>query len=563
MRILGISAFHRDAAAALLVDGELVAAVQEERFTKKAHDPAFPKRSIRYCLDQAGILARDLDRVVFYEKPLRKFERLLAQEIRAFPRSARIFAGTMFVWLGDRLWLKTHIAEDIGVDRERILFTEHQQAHAAHAFYGSPFDEAAVLCVDDVGEWATTLLACGMGTQLSTLAELRLPHSLGLFASAITQFLGFEPGAQETVVETLSAYGEPRFADALAALVRAGEGGTFCIDEAPFRFAFDADVLFGKELTAILGEHRIPGAPLRMSPEDSRDADVAASLQQVLEERTLALATELAGRVESRNLCFGGALASNARLCARLVADSPFDALHVLAEPGKSGAALGAALYVHHQLNGAERSRAPLPVFVGEAPDEEPEEGARVFPSSEAAQDELCTRLLGGGICAWMRGGMEFAARALGHRSILMDPRVDGARGKLLGAVQRSEGYLPCSVAVPAERAAEWFELPAGCDALAARGLLSMQAKEGVSSLAPSALEPDGRVRLLCVDASNDPEFHRLLTRFGETAGAPLLLHDDFALRGSPIVRSEIDAVEAFERSALDALFVEDRVYER
>jgi carbamoyltransferase len=564
MRILGISAFQRDAAAALLVDGEIVTAAQEERFTKKAHDPAFPKRAIRYCLDEAGILGRDLDHVVFYEKPLRKFERLLAQELRAFPRSAKIFAGTMFVWLGDRLWLKSSIAEDVGVDSDRILFTEHASAHAAHAFYSSPFDEAGVLCVDDVGEWATTLLASGSGAKLETLAELRLPHSLGLFASAITQFLGFEPGTQESSVEALVPYGKPRFAEALAALIPARPGGAFEVDETPFRFAFDSDVLFGKDLAGVLGEHRTPGATLRMSADDSRDADVAASLQQVMEQRVLALATELAGRVDSRNLCFAGLLAGNARLCARLAAEGPFDALHVAAEPGKAGAAIGAALYAHHQLGGAARSGVTgrSAVFVGEALGE-PEEGARAFESSAAAQADLCQRLIKEETCAWVRGRMEFARQALGHRSILADPRPEGARGKLLGAVQRSEAHLPCSLAVPAESAADWFELPAGCETLTARALLSVQAKQSAAQHAGSALEPDGRVRILCVDAAEDPEFHALLVRFGESSGAPLLLHADYALRGSPLVRSEVDALEAFERSALDALYVEDHVYTR
>ena len=320
MRILGISAFHRDAAAALLVDGRPVAAVAEATFTRKPFDSAFPSRAIRFCLDHAGIEGRDLDRVVFYEKPLRKFERLLAVQVQAFPRSSRSFAHGVSSWLSDRLWIKSRIARELNVDLVKVVFTEQQVALAANAFYTSPFSSAALLTVDDVGEWATASVGVGRDDGLSVLGEVMFPHSLGLFACAVTQFLGFVPGEEEHKVEALSAYGEPSYAGVLRGLV-VGEGGYFEIDQGPFRFAFDSDCLYRDSLCDLLGPARFSGDPLCIEGTDTRHADIAASLQLVLEERVLALGLRAHELTPSPNLCFAGVLATNRRLNARLLED--------------------------------------------------------------------------------------------------------------------------------------------------------------------------------------------------------------------------------------------------
>jgi len=257
MRIVGLSAFHRDAAAVLLVDGVPVAAEREEWFTRQARDSGFPRRAARACLAAGGLDARAIDRVVFYEKPLLKFERVLWSQLAAFPRSARSFAETMFVWLGDRVWLKNRIASELEIPAQKVSFCEHQRSHAAAAFLPSPFEEAAILCADDFGEWATTSLAVGRGSQIELLAEQHFPHSLGLVASALAQFLGFEPGLDESKLEALAALGSPRFAREFDELVRAGEGGAFEVDMRRFRFLFDGTRLCDESLVELLGAARL------------------------------------------------------------------------------------------------------------------------------------------------------------------------------------------------------------------------------------------------------------------------------------------------------------------
>ena len=562
MWILGLSAFHRNSAAALLQDGRPVAAAREEHFSKKRLDSTFPTRAARFCLQRAGLQGRDLDRLVFYEKPLRKFERLVASQLRAFPRSSRPFSKAMFLWLGDRLWLKNRLAEEIGVELGKVRFTEHHIAHAASAFFPSGFDEAAVLTVDDGGEWATTTLGHGRGNELEIVDELHHPHSLGLFASAVTQFLGFEPGADEDKLEALATWGEPRFERELAGLIAAHSDGSFTVDQQPFRFAFDPEQLFGAGLEALLGEPRHPGGALRYKDMDTRDADVAASLQKVLEERVLALVRRLHERVETANLCLAGSLARNRALNARLVAEGPFEHLYIPAAPGGAGAALGAALYVHH-VEGGERHPDPFGTALGESIDERAVDGARILGSNGAALDALAERLTAGECVAWAHGAVDFSPLSLGNRSVLCDARGQDARDRLMRAVQLSEDYLACRLAVVAERASEYFELPEGARRPLRLAQLSTPARAALSAHAPSAIGRDGRAWPQLVDAEAQPEFHRLLARVGEKTGAPLLLHHTFHLRGSPMVRSEADAVEAFARSSLDALVSGQRLYDR
>jgi len=563
MRILGISCFHRDAAAALVVDGRPVAAYQEERFTRKRLDPAFPQRAVRACLGHAGLTSADLDRVVFYEKPLRKFERLLVTQLAAFPRSARSFSRSMFLWLGDRLWMKNRLSDELGVDAGRIAFTEHQRAHAAAAFFGSPFDAAAVLTVDDFGEWATTALARGSGRELEVLSEVHFPHSLGLFASAISQFLGFEPGSDEHEVEALAAHGTPRFEQVLGDLVQTGEGGSFTVRQDVFRFAHDTERLFGPELEELLGPPRRPGAELRHAGDDARHADVAASLQAVLERTVLELARELHRRAPSERLCFAGQLARNRRLCARLLADGPFDELYVPTACDEAGAALGAALGLAFELDETAVRAGDALGRLGRDDDllAEPEEGARAV---DDPADEVARRLADGARVAWVRGGLELGRESLGGRLLLGLAAGASARTDFLAAVQRGEPHRAVRLAVTAEAAGELADLPArACEELLARAQLDVPATARLRELAPSAVQPDGRVWLQLVRASDDADLHRVLEAVGERSGAPALLLAGFHLRGSPVVRTEAEAVDAFRRSALDALVVGERLYVR
>lgn len=562
MRVLGISAFHRDAAAALVVDGKVVAAVQEDRYTKRLQDESFPIRAIRACLSQGDIQVRDLDKIVFYEKPLRKFERELASLITSFPKSSKAFSTGMFLWLGDRLWLKNRIVDELELpNAKKVCFTEHQLAHAASAFYSSPFDEAAVLTVDDAGEWATTSLCKGSGSELRMLTEIRFPHSLGMLLSAFSQYLGFEPGTQDHLVENLATFGTPKYVDKINQLVQSGENGTFTVSQDHFRFRYDHQQLFSPALEELLGTARTSGGALRFREDDTYDADLAASFQQVMEERTLALVQRLHELVPSKGLCFAGHLAQNRALCARILRDGPYEELYVPPAPLDAGAALGAALYVTHAVEGVKERDALGHAFLGMHVENRPEDGVIELGGLEQTEVEMVTRLAAGERMGWIRGAHEFGAHSHGHRSILADPSKEDSRKRLLGAVQHLEAYVPCGLAVPAECAAEYFELPEGAEYPLGFGQLAVQAKDKLREVAPSMIQPDGSAWPLLIHKDRDPEFHSLLHAFAAKAGVPMLAHSAFALRGSPIARIESDAVAAFLRTDLDCLIVEDRMY--
>lgn len=563
MRILGLSAFHRDSAAALVVDGNVAAAAQEERFTRLALDPAFPKRALRWCLASAGISAGELDRAVFYEKPLRKFERVLYRSLTRFPRSARTFSKSTFLWLGERLWIRNRIAQDLDLPPERVLFVDQALAQLAHAFYTSPFEEAALLLLDDVCEWTTTAFGRGRGTELVLLREIRHPHSLGLFASAWTQFLGFAPGEEEHKLEALSAFGAPesRAADLERLFARRGDG-EFELAPEPFRFDDGAPRLFSARLEDVFGPARRSGDPLLLGAPDARHADLAAGVQRALEERALALARELQRSVGGENLCLAGLLAQNRRLCARLLEEGPFRSLHVPLA-GKSSGALGAALHAHHVLDPRAERREISSCDFGETIDERAEPGARELGTGPAPLQELARRLVAGEVVGWVRGAMEFGSRSLGRRVVLALARGPGVRRRLLDALRQVETFLPCRLAAPRERAAEFFELPALAEGLLRHASLVVRARDRLRELAPDAVEPDGRVWPQIVDRAGDAEFHALLEQLAAPGSAPLVFVSDFALRGSPLVRNEADAVEAFGRSSLDALIAGTRIYER
>jgi carbamoyltransferase len=566
MRILGLSAFHRDAAAALVVDGEIVAAAQEERFTRLSLDPAFPKRALRWCLAQAEVAGPALDHVVFYEKPLRKFERVMARSLRAFPRSGRTFSKSLFLWLGERLWLRDRIADELGIAPEKVLFVEQARALLAQAFHASPFEEAALLLLDDVGEWTATAFGRGRGHEVELLLEQRHPHSLGLFASAMTQYLGFVPGEEEHKLEALAIRGDARRKAELEALFHP-EGELFELDQELFRFDDGAALLFTPELEKKLGPARRTGDPLCFEGSERGHADLAASVQQVLEEKALLLARALAKRVDSPRLCVGGLLAGNRALVARLAAEGPFREVFVALAAGKAGGAAGAALHAHAILTGQPPRRAASAMAAcakGEIPDAAlAEEGARELGTPEQCRAELVARLGQGACAGWVAGPMEFAERGHAHRIALARPSPDEKRPRLLAALRHDEPFLPCRVVLPSEAAPEFFEPFAGGTWLARGARVRAVAKERLRALVPAAVGDDGRAWPQLVSVEDDPVLHAVLREIGAASGAPILWLADLALRGSPLVRSESEAVEAFRRSDLDVLFAGSRLYER
>ncbi len=560
MRVLGLSGLTGEGAAALVADGVPVAAAQEERFTRVPRDPCFPRRAIRCCLRAGGLAGRELDWVGFHEKPLRRCERVLVSQLRAFPPSAGRLARSAFTWLGDRLWIRNRIAAELGVDPQRVLFTGHHESHAASAFWCSPFEEAAVLVADGAGEWATTSLHRAGPGGVTPLAQVDFPHSLGLFLAAIAEHLGLPPGGGEARLMELAACGQPVRRHEIDRLLRPGSDGSFELDLRAFRFDFDGERLCAPGLARVLGPRRPAGAPLRWRDGDREDADIAASAQAAVEDALLALAAELHRRAPSGNLCFAGDLAGNGAAVGRLLRDGPFRQVFVPTACGDAGAALGAALAVHHALGGARRW-TQTHAFLGEELLAEPGEGFRPLADDEAVVGALLERLLQDGLVGWVRGRFEWGPRSLGHRSLLADPRRLDARDLVSRAVKPREEWRPFSPAVPAEGAAAFFDVPEGAAWPARFSQMRVPARQAALDAAPAAIHVDGSARPQLVHAAEDPLFHALLRRFGDATGAPLLLHTSLNLRGDPPVRGEADALALLQRSALPALVVEDRLY--
>jgi carbamoyltransferase len=548
MRVLGLSAFHRDAAAAIVDNGVTIAAAAEERFTRVKHDSSFPRRGVRFCLAQAGVTARELDWVSFAEKPSRRFERLLAEEISGFPKSWLSFPKVLFPWFGDRLWVRGRVSEELGIEPEKVLFVDNQRAKAANAFFLSPFDEAAVLVADEALEWAATTLARGKGSDLEILGEIHHPHSLGLLAATASDRLGLGGADGIGRLFALAGCGEPRFAAQIGSALHLEADGSYALET--------------DKLDSALSPTRDPGAALLWTGADRRHADLAASVVRVLGDALLHLARELHRRAPTENLCFGGALADSADLNARLLAEGPFKRLFVPPAPGDAGAALGAALAVVHELE--HPARKPLAhAFLGEEVLEAEGSGGEKARDETAIVDRLAEALAAGRTAGWVRGRFEWGARALGHRSILASPLREGVKEHIAAAVKRREPFLPMCCAVPAERAGEFFDLSAGTASPSRFLQVSAAPRNGTKSSVPAVLHLDQRARPHLVDRETDPLFHALLLKFGERTGIPILLTTSLNQRGDPIARGEGDALAVFQRSQLDLLVVQGRIHTR
>lgn len=565
--ILGISGLYHDAAAVLLRDGELVCAAQEERFTRIKHDRALPVRAARWCLSQAGITARDLAYVAFYEKPLRKFERVLATTVATFPRSWRLFPRMMHGWLGDKLWLRGRLIDTFGIPPDRLLFCEHHLSHAASAFFTAPTTEAAILTVDGVGEWATTSLWRGGGSTITPVSEIRYPHSLGLFYSTITAYLGFSVNNGEYKVMGMAPLGTPRFQDEMAQLLQLRDDGSYALDLDYFSFHYHPTRSGSEKLSALLGgPPRFPDAPLDpTTSEGRRYVDIAASAQQATEEAMLHLAAHAHRTVGTDTLCLAGGVALNSVANRRLAEDGPFRQLWVQPAAGDAGGAMGAALWAWHMVEGAPRQPAPLPVGLGAAWSREAVRETLDdlgFPytdlgSAEAAADAAADELAAGGVIAWFAGRFEWGPRALGRRSILADPRSAEMKDTVNRRIKFREAFRPFAPTVTAEAADDWFDIPAPARPLTRYMLTTASVRPARRAQIPATTHADGSARVQVVDAEQSPLFHRLIARFGQQTGVPVVLNTSLNLRGDPIVSTPMGAVATLLRCELDALYVE------
>ncbi|MGL4398241.1 MAG: carbamoyltransferase family protein, partial [Luteolibacter sp.] len=580
-------AYYHDSAAALLVDGKIVAAAQEERFSRKKNDERFPHHAVAFCLRQAGLAEADLDAVVFYDKPIIKFTRLLESYLAVAPGGWLTFPQALPGWLGEKLNLPDTLRYEMpGLRRGApILFTEHHQAHAASAFFPSPFDEAAVLTVDGVGEWATTTLGIGRGNELDILKELKFPHSLGLLYSAFTAYCGFRINSGEYKLMGLAPYGEPRFVEAIYDhLVDVKDDGSLHLNLDYFHFLRGLRMTHTKFDRLFGGPPRPPEAPV-----EQRHMDVARSIQQVTEEIMLRLARHARDETGLKHLCMAGGVALNCVANGRILREKIFEHLWIQPAAGDAGGALGAALAVWHlhrdhpQPRQVVRPDAMQGSFLGpEFTDDEIEGVLRghqaVYRKMETDTlfDTVADLLANEKIVGWVQGRMEFGPRALGHRSILGDPRSPQMQSALNLKVKFRESFRPFAPAVLRERAAEFFELEVESPYMLlvapvhprqrletpppASGLERLKQ---LRSTLPAVTHVDDSARVQTVTAEQNPVFHAILKRFEAKTGCPVLMNTSFNVRGEPVVCSPDDAYRCFVNTEMDYLAIGNFLLER
>ena len=588
MYILGISCFFHDAAAALLHDGQLVAAAEEERFSRLKHDFGYPAQAIDFCLAQAGISAADLDYVVFYEKPLVKFERILKTYLWAFPRSWRTFGDAMITWLGDKLWVKAFFMEQLQIPAEKLLFVDHHLSHAASAFFASPFDEAAILTVDGVGEWTTAARGVGQASwedgALNTLTlteEQRFPHSLGLLYSAFTAFLGFRVNNGEYKVMGMSPYGSPRHIDKIEKLFRVFDDGSFQVNLDYFSYHYSPEQTYNKRFIQLFGPPRVheaefftpqttpgvdPNSP--KARENQYYADIAASIQAVTEETILKMARALQQSSGSKRLCMAGGVALNSKANGRILRETPFEELFIQPAAGDSGGALGAALYVYHVLLHQPRRFVQEHNYWGAAYGDAAVRAAidARGVKHEHVEDEarlterVVTDLLHGKVVAWHQGRFEWGPRALGNRSIIADPRRAEMKDIVNTKIKFREPFRPFAPVILEEEAANYFVMPAHDEQYVHRFMLSvLPFQEGPGAKVP-AVNHLGTGRLQTIRRSWNPRYYDLVQQFGQATGVPILMNTSFNLRGEPIVTTPENALNTFYNSGIDTLVLGNHI---
>jgi Predicted carbamoyl transferase, NodU family len=560
MNILGISCFYHDSAAALMKDGILVAAAQEERFTRKKHDQDFPTNAIHYCLQEGGIQAQDLDYIGFYDKPFTKFERLLTTYIATFPISLPSFLKAMPVWLKEKLWIPQKMREELG-DAGKLLFVEHHLSHAASAFFVSPFSEAAILTADGVGEWETTTMGMGNDRTLTLTKSIHFPHSLGLLYSAFTYYLGFRVNSAEYKVMGLAPYGKPVFADLiLRELVSLKDDGSFRLNMK--YFAYD----YGLTMTN-KNFHTLFGVPPR-TPESTLTQfhkDVAASIQYVTDEIMLRMTTDLHKKTGSDNLCLAGGVALNCVSNSKVLASSGFKQMFIQPAAGDAGGSVGAAFYIYNMLLKNERTYTWSHNFLGpEYSDEAIEQvlnqlnlGGERF-SNNTLLKRTAQLIADQQVVGWFQGRMEFGPRSLGARSILADPRNPDNYSRVNLKIKFRESFRPFAPTVLLERMKDYFEF----DQPSPYMLFVAQVRPDRRTI-PAVTHVDGSARLQTIVRDDHALFYDLIIEFEKLTGCPVLINTSFNVRGEPIVCTPFDAIKCFLRTDMDYLILGNFVLDK
>lgn len=566
-KILGISAFYHDSAAALVCDGKIVAAAQEERFTRVKHDHSFPKNAVQYCLREAGLETRDLDYVVYYEKPLLKFDRLLETYLAYAPRGLRSFSKALHNWTSQKLFVPREIDQGLGGDYSgHLLFTNHHESHAASAFYPSPFQDAAIVTFDGVGEWSTTTWGVGRGKSLELKQDIRFPHSLGLLYSAFTYYCGFKVNSGEYKLMGLAPYGEPRYkTKILDHVIDVKDDGSFWMDQSYFNYAAGLTMTSDKF-------HQLFGGPPRKAESaiTQKDKDVAASIQAVTEEIMLRIVKHVHKQTEMENLCLAGGVALNCVGNGKILREGPFKEVWVQPAAGDAGAALGAALFAHHQILGNSR--------VVEIPDRIA--GSSLGPSYSSVEiekfltsvgavfqkplteDRLCAELAKlvdeGNVVGLFQGRMEFGPRALGSRSIIGDPRNPEMQRKMNLKIKFRESFRPFAPSCIEEKKQDYFELDKQSPYMLFVAPVSKNVRE--SSSLPAVTHVDFSARVQTVDSKVSPRYYKMLKAFEAKTGCPIFVNTSFNIRGEPIACTPEDAYRCFMFSDIDVLVLEDYI---
>ena len=589
--ILGISAFYHDSAAAVLCNGEIIAAAQEERFTRKKADASFPIEAIKFCLNYAGIKISDINEIVFYDKPILKFDRILASYLHTAPLGIRSFLKAIPLWLREKLWIEDQIKKDLMYEKD-ILFTQHHQSHAASAFYPSPFNEAAILTVDGAGEWATTAVSLGKGNKLDILETLEFPHSLGLLYSAFTYYCGFKVNSGEYKLMGLAPYGKPIYKEKiLNNLVQVNTDGSISLNLNFFNFISGLKMI-NKKFCKLFGmPSRRPEEPLTQFY-----MDIAASIQEITNEIIVAMAKHAKELTGCKNLCFAGGVALNCSANNVLAKSGIFENIFIQPAAGDAGGALGAALYVHYALHGnirnPQNNNDVIPQLPGLGPDFSPEEIEKLLKHyglnyKKMSDDDLykyCAEKLNEQqIIGWFQGRMEFGPRALGYRSIIADPRSADMQKKMNLKIKFRESFRPFAPAVMEDFADEYFDIPSSSKYLTPymltttqilqkhlKNVESFDSTENKISLLEidrstinAVTHLDGSARVQVVREKDNPKFYKLLREFYRQTKMPMVVNTSFNVRGEPIVCTPQDALYCFFASNIDILVLECFILEK
>ena len=585
MNILGISCYYHDAAAALLIDGDLVAAAEEERFTRKKHDSSYPKQAIDFCLKFANITADDLDYVVFYEKPLVKFERILQTTLSTFPKSWAVFRESMVTWFDEKLWIKSKLQTGLGISPNKILFVEHHLTHAASAMFCAPYEESAVVTIDGVGEWTTAAIGKataqwnGQGeNHISLSDELRFPHSLGLLYSAFTAYLGFRVNNGEYKVMGMAPYGSPKYMDDIYKVVRVDQDGGLTLNMDYFSFHHSTQHTFNQKFVDLFGPPRQldsefftetthpnkdhPDWDSVVAAQNQKYADIAASIQRVTEEIVLKMVNYAHRQTGSKNLVMAGGVALNSVANGRVIREGPFENVFIQPAAGDAGGAIGAALYAYHVIFGQPRKFVMEHAYWGTEYPESQMVAAinqagfqyQTFNNDDKLLDQAVDALLQSKVIAWYRGRFEWGPRALGNRSIIADPRREEMKEVVNTKIKFREPFRPFAPVIMEDRTHEYFTTPNLDKQYPPRYMLMVSDIPEDKWDKIQAVCHNGTGRLQSVREDWNPGYYNLIKKFDEATGVPVLLNTSYNLRGEPIVTTPQEALNTFAASDIDQL---------